>query len=289
MDNLQDYIENTKTLKQFKIDELLFAEFKCPIQAVENSIWWHNNFFAYVVSGKTTLQTQQKTYTLGAGDCAFAKKGSVIIHSQLRDDFCELLVFVPDDFIKTIVQKHTFKLGNRFQDLENDTIIPLSKDKLLTTYFNSLLLYFDLPKAPPKESLKLKFEELIVNIASNNDHLSLQLYFGDLCFRTKPSIKDIMEANFCQNLSMQEFARLCSRSLSAFKSEFKTLYQNTPGTWLRERRLEHSKYLMGTSDKSISEIMDHCGFENPSHFIRVFKSKYGLSPGTYKTQLKNKD
>src|SRR5680860_1855204 len=126
MDNLQDYVENTKALKQFQVDELLFAEFKCPIQEEDNSIWWHNNFFAYVVSGKTTLQTQQKTYTLMAGDCAFAKKGSVIIHSQLRDDFCELLVFVPDNFIKTIVQKHKLQLGNRFHGLESDTIIPVS-------------------------------------------------------------------------------------------------------------------------------------------------------------------
>ena len=266
----------------------MFAEFKCPVQEAESSIWWHNNFFAYVVSGETRLQTRQKTYTLSAGDCAFAKKGSVIIHSQLRDDFCELLVFVPDDFIKTIVQKHKLQLGNRFQKVENDMIIPLSKDALLTTYFNSLLLYFELPKAPPKKSLKLKFEELIVNIVSNNDHMPLTLYLGELCSRTKPSIKDIMEANFCQNLSIQEFARLCSRSLSAFKSEFKTLYQGTPGTWLRERRLEHSKYLLEISDKSVSEIMDHSGFENPSHFIRIFKSKYGLSPGNYRTRLKNK-
>ena len=288
MDNLQDYIKCTKALKQFQVDELLFAEFKCPVQEAESSIWWHNNFFAYVVSGETRLQTRQKTYTLSAGDCAFAKKGSVIIHSQLRDDFCELLVFVPDDFIKTIVQKHKLQLGNRFQKVENDMIIPLSKDALLTTYFNSLLLYFELPKAPPKKSLKLKFEELIVNIVSNNDHMPLTLYLGELCSRTKPSIKDIMEANFCQNLSIQEFARLCSRSLSAFKSEFKTLYQGTPGTWLRERRLEHSKYLLEISDKSVSEIMDHSGFENPSHFIRIFKSKYGLSPGNYRTRLKNK-
>ncbi len=81
MDNLQDYIENKRALKQFQVAALLFAEFKCPAQEEKNSVWWYNNFFAYVVSGKTKLQTQQKTYTHEAGDCAFAKKGSVSVNS----------------------------------------------------------------------------------------------------------------------------------------------------------------------------------------------------------------
>ncbi len=81
MDNLQYYIENTRAFKQFQVDELLFAEFKRPAQEEDNSIWWHNNFFAFMVSGKTMLQTQHQTYTLETGDCAFAKKGSVSVNT----------------------------------------------------------------------------------------------------------------------------------------------------------------------------------------------------------------
>ena len=102
MDNLQDYIQRSNTFKKFEVDELLFAEFKCPIQDEKSRIWWHNNFFAYVVSGETQLQTSKGTYTLRAGDCAFAKRGSVIIHSQLQEDFCELLVFIPVNILSLL-------------------------------------------------------------------------------------------------------------------------------------------------------------------------------------------
>lgn len=278
MDNLQHYIENSDTFKKFEVNELLFAEFKCPIQEKKSRIWWHNNFFAFVVSGETQLQTSKNTYILKAGDFAFAKKGSVIIHSQLQDDFCELLIFIPDNFIKNIVNKHNLLLKKSKNLIEDDTIVPLSKDKLLSAYFQSLLLYFELPKAPPKNAIKLKFEELLLNLLSSKTHPLLQSYFYDVCSNTKPSIKAIMEANFLQNLSMEEFAQLCSRGLSTFKSEFKKSYDVTPGKWLLNKRLQHSKYLLETTRLSISEIAYSCGFENTSHFSKVFKREYALTP-----------
>jgi AraC-like DNA-binding protein len=91
-----------------------------------------------------------------------------------------------------------------------------------------------------------------------------------------------MEANFFSNLSMEEFAKLCARSLSGFKQDFKNIYHTTPGKWLLEKRLEYSRYLLKTTGNSLDEICTGSGFENLSHFIRVFKNKYGLTPGKYK-------
>ena len=95
-----------------------------------------------------------------------------------------------------------------------------------------------------------------------------------------------MEANFFSNLSLDEFARLCARSLSAFKREFKNIFQTTPGKWLQEKRHEYSRYLLEISAFSIDEICEVSGFENRSHFIRVFKGKYGLTPGKFNMQKK---
>lgn len=284
MDNLQHYIEQTTALKKFEVDELLFAEFKCPIQDEKSRIWWHNNFFAFVVSGETQLQTARNTYILRAGDCAFAKRGSVIIHSQLKDDFCELLVFLPDGFIKSIVDKHKLSLTASQNGLAEDTIIPLAKDTLLSTYFQSLLLYFSLPASPPKKAIKLKFEELLINLLSGRSHPQLQSYFYKVCSTSKPSVKAVMEANFTQNLSLSEYAQLCARSLSSFKTEFKSLYQTTPGKWLLKKRLQHSRYLMETTKDTISEIAYSCGFENVSHFSRVFRKEFGTPPSKITTK-----
>jgi transcriptional regulator GlxA family with amidase domain len=96
-----------------------------------------------------------------------------------------------------------------------------------------------------------------------------------------------MEANFSSNLSLNEFARLCARSVSAFKQEFKSIINMSPGRWLLSKRLEYGRYLLGTTDSSLDEICSASGFENTSHFIRVFKEKFGITPHKFKLKENN--
>jgi AraC-like DNA-binding protein len=289
MINLQDFIANTTLFKKFEVDDLLFVEIICPVEEDESSdsLWWHDNFFSYAMAGEMLLKTLGGEYILKAGDCIFAKKGSIIAARHLiQEDFCELRVFVPDDFIKSVFQKYRIPLITAETNEKTDTLIPLATDDVLEVYFHSLLTYFRHSAPPPETLLKLKFEELVINILSNDTHRSLKCFFSELCRSAKPSIKEIMEANFFSNLSLDEFARLCARSLSAFKQEFKNIFQTTPGKWLQEKRLEYSRYLLETTDNSIDEICEVSGFENRSHFIRVFKSKYGITPGKLNIQKK---
>ena len=289
MINIEDFIGNSILFKKFEIDDLLFAEIVCPIEEDESTerLWWHDNFFTYAFSGEMELKTLQGEYRVKAGDYGFVKKGSIVGYRHIiQGDFCELRVFVSDDFIKMVFQKYRVPLVTSASHEKTDIIIPLTKDAVMDVYFHSLLTYFHQPSPPPDILLKLKFEELLVNILSNNVHQTLKCFLGELCTSAKPSIKEIMEANFFSNLSLNEFARLCARSLSAFKQEFNDIFQTTPGRWLQQKRLEYSRYLLETTDCSIDEICVTSGFENRSHFIRVFKSKYGITPGKFSVQSK---
>jgi len=285
--NVQDFIGNSNMFKKFKVDDLLFAEVICPVELDESDerLWWHDNFFSYAIAGEMELKTLSGEYRVKAGECGFVKKGSIIAARHIiQEDFCELRVFVPDDFIKSVFQKYRIPLLAAGSNEKTDTIIPLTADDVLDVYFHSLLTYFRQPNPPSENLLKLKFEELLVNILSNNAHPTLKCFLSELCRSSKPSLKEIMEANFFSNLSLDEFARLCSRSLSSFKQEFKNIFQTTPGKWLQEKRLEYSRYLLETTTNTIDEICEISGFENRSHFIRVFKSKYDITPGKFNSR-----
>jgi AraC-like DNA-binding protein len=93
-----------------------------------------------------------------------------------------------------------------------------------------------------------------------------------------------MEANFCYNLKIEDYARLCHLSLSVFKRAFKQFYKTTPAAWLKQRKLDLSHHRLLTSDLPISQVSFECGFEDASHFIRVFKAKYKLTPHQYRQQ-----
>ena len=283
MNNIQDFIGFSKMFRTFRVDELLFAEFKCPVEESRDSIWCNNNFFAFILTGETLIKTSRNQYPMVAGDCVFAKKGSIIIESPYQEDFCEMLIFVPDEFIKSVILKYKINIDQE-QTEPSDSIFPFGTDAVLQAYFYSLLSYFNQPIPPHASLLKLKFEELIVYILSNNKYDTLRGYFGEISKSSKPSIKQIMEDNYMFNLSLPEFARLCARSLSSFKTDFKQIFQTTPGRWLQAKRLEHSRYLLESTNGTLDDIYLNSGFKNKSHFTREFKNKFGCTPGKYKAQ-----
>jgi AraC-like DNA-binding protein len=90
-----------------------------------------------------------------------------------------------------------------------------------------------------------------------------------------------METNFAYNLKLEEYAKLCHRSLSKFKRDFFNHYNTTPGKWLLERRVSHATQLLLNGNQNITHVAFESGFEDVSHFSRVFKKKHGLSPRNY--------
>ncbi|MEX1241355.1 MAG: hypothetical protein WEB30_16655 [Cyclobacteriaceae bacterium] len=51
--NVYDYITNTRYFKTYKVDDLLFVEYKCRLRTDRVSYWTHNNYFAYILGGRT--------------------------------------------------------------------------------------------------------------------------------------------------------------------------------------------------------------------------------------------
>ena len=284
MSNLYDGVRNSQLFKKFMIDDMLFVEYTCEPGELRTRIWSHSNYFTYVTNGKMTLKTMGREYPLLAGHSYFVKKGSCLIQQFLEEEFCDLIIFVPDDFIRSVIDKHGLRIPPPGQS-SSELVIPLQLDDVLTNYYHSLFTYFPKLKPPSKALLKIKFEELIVSLLTDGHNPELAGYLSELCATTKISIPDIMERNFCFNLELKDFARLCARSLSAFRREFIAHYQQPPGKWLRERRLDYSRLLLQSTDKSINDIIFETGFRNRSHFIRIFKEQYGLPPHRYRQQF----
>jgi AraC family transcriptional regulator, exoenzyme S synthesis regulatory protein ExsA len=285
--NLQDFISGDDAIKRFNVDDLLFAEYKCIVEDSKLAVWWHNNYFSFVVRGEMIWKTPIKEYTVKPGELYFVKKGAFIAQSHVVNEYCDILIFVPDEFVKNVVEKYKLKIiPNEVKDSKSDIVMPLQTDDVLDSYFHSLLTLFQQAAPPSGSLLRIKFEELIVSIITRQSNSPVKDHFRQLCLRSKVSIQEIMEANFFNGLSLEEFSRLCSRSLTAFKREFKTIYNVSPGKWLQEKRLEYSRFLLETTADSIDEVFFNSGFKNSSHFIRAFKNKYGITPGKFRSMNK---
>lgn len=99
------------------------------------------------------------------------------------------------------------------------------------------------------------------------------------------SLQRVMNDNYCFNLKLEQYAALCNRSLSAFKRDFEKSFQCTPGKWLLEKRLQHAIHLLTNTGKNVGETAFESGFENPSHFSRSFKERFGMPPAVVKQKI----
>jgi len=282
MSNLYDAIYRSHQFKKFQLDKLLFVEYTCDPGGPRADIWSHTNYITFVVRGKMTLKTLHQKYHIEEGNCYFVRKGACVI-PRFYKEFCDLIIFLPDEFIRGVIEKYRISLQTS-DPSENKLVVKLDYNERLKGYYQSLFSYFKSDEPPSFPLLRIKFEELIVNILSNPLNQPMIDYLARLHRHHKISIQEIMESNFCSNLSIADFARLTARSVSTFRREFVQIYGKPPGEWLREKKLAFSRYLLLNSSDSLEDIIFEAGFNNRSHFTRIFKQQYGLSPQQYRME-----
>lgn len=275
--------ENPAYYRQFNCRQALIAQVHCHYQVKYDRFWSDSNYMLYILEGRRMWHTAQGSFELNKGNCVFVKKGACMVEHFTDSTFCVLVFFLPDEFICEVLQSKTrplYATGSTY-----DPIIPVNANDAVQAFFQSMLSYFDATREPDPALLELKFKELILTLADNPENLPLIAYFASLLQEPQTvSLQRTMEANFCYNLGLEEYARLCMRSLSAFKRDFQKAYNTTPGRWLMEKRLGHALHLLTNLDKTVTEAAFESGFENVSHFSRSFRQRFGCSPMSVRQQ-----
>jgi len=258
-------------------DDFLFVEYKCPLNIEEFQLWSKSHLITYVINGKKDWITSTKTYQINAGEALFARKGIYTTKQYLEEDYCVMLFFITDTFIKNFITEN--KLSKNVDLKENyQSIYPINANDSFNVLIESMFHYLKQFEEIPQSLIELKFKELLFNIILNPKNNQLLNFFSSVNQETKTTIENVMTTNFQHNLKIEDFAKLCGRSLSAFKRDFKNNFKTTPSKWLITKRLEHSKTLLIGTNMSVNEVCYESGFKNPSHFIHAFKNKYNITP-----------
>jgi AraC family transcriptional regulator, glycine betaine-responsive activator len=87
-----------------------------------------------------------------------------------------------------------------------------------------------------------------------------------------------MESALEAPLSTAEVARGVNLSTRQLERLFARHLGKSPQTHYRDLRLHRARTLIEGSPMALTEIALSCGFETPSHFSRVFKRRYGMTP-----------
>jgi AraC-like DNA-binding protein len=88
--------------------------------------------------------------------------------------------------------------------------------------------------------------------------------------------------HFTEAIQLEDMAEVVSMTIPSFCRYFKKVTGKTFTEFVNEFRIVHACKLLSEEKHSISEVCFESGFNNFSHFNRLFKEKTGKSPNAYR-------
>ena len=200
--------------------------------------------------------------------------------SEQEDQICEAIaIYLYPDLLKKIYRDEIPSF------LKLDTAPEPRKligNQLIEQYMKNLAIYFEEPDTVDEELATLKLKELMLILLKSENHLGIRQLLSEVFTPTNIELRQAVENNLFNNLSVEQLAYICHMSLSTFKREFKKAFNSTPARYIKLRRLEEAAKLLRTTEDRITDIAYSLGFVDVSTFSANFQEKYGIAPSKYR-------
>ena len=133
--------------------------------------------------------------------------------------------------------------------------------------------------------------EILNDLAVAEDYTLLNIDGFALEISPKDSEKidhifKFININFERSISLEEISDVASMTVPAFCRYFKRTTGKTFTKLVNEYRIVHATKLLSESSSSITDICFECGFNNFSHFNKLFKEFMGKSASQYRNEMK---
>lgn len=97
--------------------------------------------------------------------------------------------------------------------------------------------------------------------------------------------KEIVHERFSDSLTLSGVSRLLGVHPAHLAKMFRSHYHCTLGDYIRALRLDRAAELLAQSQQTLSAIALEAGFYDQSHFARLFKRRFGVTPGVFRAEL----
>ncbi|WP_339919076.1 AraC family transcriptional regulator [uncultured Flavobacterium sp.] len=265
------YFQNKDTAR-----DIFVYDFKMTSDVVKSKVNLSMNMFSFLQVGKKQVHFANTSMAVNSRQSLLLKKGNWLWTELLDTEavyFCKLFFF-SEKKLTEFLSKHTndakpYKEEVPYFVIENDDYIAsfissLSSDTFLNHSYGEALL-------------ALKFEEIMLYLLNKYGD-EFEYYLHSLISKEVSPFRNVVESNVHSNLKLEEIAFLCNMSLSTFKRHFTSEYNEAPGKWLQDKRLQKAKELLQDGELKASDIYLDIGYNNLSNFSIAFKNKFGISP-----------
>lgn len=251
---------------------------QCIVTAGERGTFFLEQHLLYVVlGGSVKLTCGRQSWTVSKNEMILLRRAQSVSYEKQGSEetglFESQLFAINDELLKDFLTSQQVVIPAMTEEY-GAQVSPMSER--LVAYCWSLAPYFNDPSQVNPGLLRLKVMELLYNVMDCSKNIFRQML--QLRQPVKTDIHRVVEENYTSPISLDELAYLSGRSLSSFKRDFQDIYGESPTRWIREKRLAKAHEMLRSSSLSVADVAYSLGFENPTHFSRIFKQQYGYAP-----------
>lgn len=105
---------------------------------------------------------------------------------------------------------------------------------------------------------------------------------------TANKLAEYIEDRYLEGVTLDELCKKFCYSKNQIINIFKKGYGITPVEYINDLKLKHAMYLLEVTSKAIEDIAVESGFNNYSHFYRLFYRKHQISPSEWRNIILEK-
>lgn len=244
----------------------------------------------YVVRGKRNIYYGDKFHTVSRGELFYLGVGNHYVEdiSDGEKPFEQIVVYYSPALLQRILlhlsMNYSINVTNTHtcEKCRSANHVVTQSTAALRSFFAHTASYLQEDNFMHDETAEnIKITELVYLIVSQSDSCLKSKVMANVDADRDNFEQTIYSHIFC-DISIEELASKCNRSLTSFKKEFKRHFSAPPHRWFIHQRLMQSRVLLVSTSKSVSEVGNECTFPNTSHFIKLFKKEYGCTPAAYR-------
>jgi AraC-like DNA-binding protein len=92
-------------------------------------------------------------------------------------------------------------------------------------------------------------------------------------------VRSFLEDHYAETIKLTQLAARVHRSVPRFATRFKQFFGVAPLDYLTRIRLQQARFLLLDRSYNITEAGRAVGYDNPNYFSRIFRKRFGHSPG----------
>lgn len=187
-----------------------------------------------------------------------------------------------DDWFHFIVSSEDIKFLHSL-NIPINSVVNLSDTSSLTASLRNMIYEFNADNIYKSELIDINYRLLLYKISrilcNSNTYYPTK---DSVYFARMQTLRNDIYSNPQLERTVDSMASELSMSRSAFQHNYKNIFGKSVIHDIINSRLQKVKYYLTTSDMTLEDIAQQCGYHNQLHLIRQFKQHFGMTPTEYR-------